>query len=74
VKFFAGPVEGAHVDSRTAEHVRGRTRQRQTTIAYLISSRDMRTDIKKRATLNRMRSPSPGGGRQGALDGTFILN
>jgi hypothetical protein len=31
---------GAHVDGRTRRRQNGRTRQRQTTIAYLISSRD----------------------------------
>jgi hypothetical protein len=32
---------GAHVDGRTRRRQNGRTRQRQTTIAYLISSRDL---------------------------------
>jgi hypothetical protein len=36
---------GAHVDGRTRRRQNGRTRQRQTTIAYLISSRDLRTTI-----------------------------
>jgi hypothetical protein len=36
-KFFAHAYGSG---GRTAEHIVGRTRQRQTTIAYLISSRD----------------------------------
>jgi hypothetical protein len=38
--FLARGCTATTVGGRTAERVRGRTGQRQTTIAYLISSRD----------------------------------
>jgi hypothetical protein len=39
-KRFSQACRGGVSDGRTTEHTHGRTCQRQTTIAYLISSRD----------------------------------
>jgi hypothetical protein len=44
-------VRTAEAEQPLAEHLRGRTRQRQTTIAYLISSRDFKFYFLKKLKL-----------------------